>query len=72
MQSGRRDEASEKQSSNIIASYTGWRHFNQVLHDLSLLTVGVGRNQLDLSNVAANWFALGLNAAAVLLHSQAS
>lgn len=45
---------------------------NEVLHDLSLLAVGVGRNQLHLLDVAADGFALRHDAAAVQLHSQAS
>lgn len=41
------------------------------LHDLSFLAVGVGRYQLHFFNVPADGFALGLDAAAVQLHSQA-
>lgn len=40
-------------------------------NDLSLFTVGVGRNQLHLGNVAANGFALCLDAAAMELYTQA-
>lgn len=42
-----------------------------LLHDLCLLAVGVGKNQLHLLDVAANRFAFCLNAAAVQLHSHA-
>lgn len=41
-------------------------------NDLSLLAMGVGRNQLHLPDVAADWFALCLDAATVQLNSQAS
>lgn len=42
------------------------------LHDLCVVAVRVGRNQLHSTDVAANGFALSQDAAAVLLHSQTS
>lgn len=42
-----------------------------VLHDLRLVTVGVGRDQLHLADVATDGAALFLDAAAVLLHPEA-
>lgn len=59
-------------SINIITFSVGWRFRNEVLHDLGLLAVGVGRNQLHLPDVSADGFALCLDAAAVHLHAQAS